>query len=194
MKKIIVSSIVALTVALVGSTVSAAYNANLSVGSTGADVSALQAFLISKNFDIPAVSSKAVAPGYFGSQTKAAVIAYQNSVKLPATGFVGPLTRGALNGTSASTVASTACPVGFTCTANPGTVVAPVTAAPVTMDGTDGSITASLSSYAGNNTIKKGETKEMIAIKLQATASPFSVTIFYVKFNTRPWLYFSTVS
>ncbi len=194
MKKTIVSSVIALTVALVGAaSVNAAYNANLSVGSTGADVSALQAFLISKGFDIKAVSSKAVAPGYFGSQTKSAVSAYQASVGLPSTGFVGPLTRGVLNGTSA-TVSTTACPVGFTCTANPGTVVTPVTPTALVMDGTDGSLTASLSSYASNVTIKKGETKDLVAVKLQATAAPVSVTRFDVRFNTRPWLYFSTIT
>ncbi|MEK7184698.1 MAG: peptidoglycan-binding domain-containing protein [Patescibacteria group bacterium] len=195
MKKIIVSSAIALTVALVGAaSVNAAYNANLSVGSTGADVSALQAFLISKGFSIPAISSGAATPGYFGSQTKSAVVAYQASVSLPNTGFVGPLTRGVLNGTS-SYVAPVAvgCPIGYTCTANPGTVVTLPPAALV-MDGTDGSITSSLSSYAGNSTIKKGETKDMVAVKLQATAAPVSVTRFDVRFNTRPWLYFGAIT
>lgn len=195
MKKIIVSSVIALTVALVGAaSVNAAYNANLSVGSTGADVSALQSLLISKGFDIKAISSGAVAPGYFGSQTKSAVMAYQASVGVPNTGFVGPLTRGVLNGTSASAPVAMGCPVGYTCTANPGTVVTPVTPSAVVMDGTDGSLTASLSSYASNVTVKKGETKDLVAVKLQATAAPVSVTRFDVRFNTRPWLYFGTVT
>jgi len=71
---------------------SAAFNTNLTVGSTGSDVSALQSWLISKGFSIPSIKSGAATPGYFGSQTKAAVVAYQTSVGLPATGFVGPLT------------------------------------------------------------------------------------------------------
>src|SRR3989338_2973787 len=115
MKRILITSIVALTVALVGATsANAAFNTNLTVGSTGPDVSALQTWLISKGFSIPAISTGVATPGYFGQQTKAAVIAYQASVKLPNTGFVGPLTRGILNG--AGVTAGGTCPAGYTCT------------------------------------------------------------------------------
>ncbi|MBP9701547.1 MAG: peptidoglycan-binding protein [Candidatus Pacebacteria bacterium] len=70
------------------------FNTNLTVGSTGADVVALQDWLASKGFlSIPAGTSK----GYFGQLTKTAVSAYQASAGLPATGFVGPMTREKLN-------------------------------------------------------------------------------------------------
>lgn len=203
MKKFLIAGIVALTVVVGAASVNAAFNTNLSVGSTGADVAALQNWLISKGFSIPAIASGAATPGYFGKQTKEAVIAYQASVKLPTTGFVGPLTRGLLNGGSTgSTVASSAmtlpftCPAGYTAPAGwvcPGTTVVVNPTTPVVMDGTDGSLTASLSSYASNVTIKKGETKDLVAVKLQATAAPVSVTRFDARFNTRPWLYFSKV-
>ena len=65
---------------------------NLFVGSKGSDVTALQQFLIDSGYSIPAG-----ATGYFGSQTKTAVIAYQKANKLPQTGFVGSLTRAELN-------------------------------------------------------------------------------------------------
>lgn len=68
------------------------FNSNLTVGSNGADVTALQQFLISGGFSIPAG-----ATGYFGNQTKDAVIAYQKASNLPSTGFVGPLTIALLN-------------------------------------------------------------------------------------------------
>lgn len=202
MKKIFITSIVALALVLGSTSVSNAqsgyvFSNYLTVGSTGADVSALQTFLIASGFDIPAISSGAAAKGYFGQQTKAAVVKYQASVGLPNTGFVGPLTVAKLNGTSGVVaVAPVACPAGYTCTALPGTVP-PVVGNPAqgtVPAGTDGSVTVSLSSFAGNNTIKKGETKDMVAVKLQATAAPVSVTRFDVRFDKRPWLYFSTLT
>jgi hypothetical protein len=85
------------------------FTADLSVGSTGSDVTALQTTLISAGYDIPSISAGAVNKGRFGSQTKTAVRLYQAAHGIPSTGFVGPLTRAALNGTSslnASTVQS----------------------------------------------------------------------------------------
>ncbi len=158
MKKFIVASIVALTVALVGAaSANAAFNANLTVGSTGSDVSALQSWLISKGFNIPSIASGAATPGYFGQQTKTAVIAYQASVGLPTTGFVGPLTREKLNGGAVTTTTTTtACPAGYTCTANPGTT--PATTVTTTLSGTDGTIADvnTLSQYS-NEEVGDGE-------------------------------------
>lgn len=73
----------------------AAYNftADLTVGSTGQDVTELQSILIAEgDLDIPTPT------GYFGILTKAAVIKYQIAHGItPASGFVGPLTRAELN-------------------------------------------------------------------------------------------------
>jgi peptidoglycan/xylan/chitin deacetylase (PgdA/CDA1 family) len=65
---------------------------HLSLRSRGADVTALQNFLIDSGFRIPAGAS-----GYFGVQTKSAVIAFQKANGLPRTGYVGPLTLALLN-------------------------------------------------------------------------------------------------
>ncbi|MCX6787114.1 MAG: peptidoglycan-binding protein [Candidatus Kaiserbacteria bacterium] len=72
----------------------AVYNfaSDLTVGSHGADVTALQQFLIDSGYAIPAG-----ATGYFGTQTKTAVIAFQKARGITQTGYVGPLTRTALN-------------------------------------------------------------------------------------------------
>jgi peptidoglycan hydrolase-like protein with peptidoglycan-binding domain len=75
---------------------------DMSVGSSSSDVASLQTVLINKGFDIPAISSGVSGKGYFGVQTKIAVIKYQASVGLPNTGYVGTLTRGKLNGNIAS--------------------------------------------------------------------------------------------
>lgn len=192
MKKLLIASGVAV-LALTSIVAAQTFSTNLTVGSTGADVVALQTALMNAGFNIPAITA-GTAKGYFGSQTQAAVKLYQASKGIPNTGFVGPLTRAALNGGAVATAAPAGwtCPVGYTCTANPVTPVNPGT--PLVMDGTDGSITATLSSYASNVTAKKGETKDMVAVKLQATAAPVSVTRFDVRFNTRPWLYFSTIT
>ena len=158
MKKYLIASIVALTVVLVGAaSVNAAFNKDLSVGSTGADVSALQTLLISKGFNIPAIASGAAQPGYFGQQTKTAVIAYQASAKLPTTGFVGPMTRGILNGgttvvpgTPSAMVLPFTCPAGYTAPAGwvcPGTTPnVPVTPGVITTKGAEGLITTKLAS------------------------------------------------
>ncbi len=69
------------------------FSNNLTVGSTGADVSALQKWLISKGHVIAAG-----ATGTFGAQTKAALMAYQASAGIsPAAGYFGPITRAKVN-------------------------------------------------------------------------------------------------
>ncbi len=67
--------------------------APLTIGSEGADVTALQNFLISAGMTIPAG-----ATGYFGSQTQAALASWQaaNGVS-PAAGYYGPITKAAVD-------------------------------------------------------------------------------------------------
>lgn len=67
---------------------------NISVGTSGQNVVALQNFLESKGFfTLPAGTTK----GYFGNLTKLALIAFQKSAGLPPTGWCGPMTRAAIN-------------------------------------------------------------------------------------------------
>ncbi len=73
---------------------------DLSVGVSNPEVALLQTWLISNGYDIPAISSGAASKGYFGMQTKAAVMRMQAANGIPNTGYVGPLTRGRLNGNS----------------------------------------------------------------------------------------------
>lgn len=62
---------------------------DLTLGATGADVTALQNLLIAQGHAIPAG-----ATGYFGSQTRAALAAYQGAHGIvPAAGYFGPITR-----------------------------------------------------------------------------------------------------
>jgi len=148
-------------VANAGTTASAAssytYNTDLTVGSTGADVTALQNQL-----------GVSPATGYFGSITKAAVVTYQTANGLPATGYVGPLTRAKLNASSSMTTTTTT-----TTTSNPVTT----TSSTVTNTGVEGILTVNLNSTpsSGQN-VYAGDSKDaLIGIKLQAQLSPINI-------------------
>ncbi|MEK9160841.1 MAG: peptidoglycan-binding protein [Patescibacteria group bacterium] len=82
-----------------GSSASGTFTMDLTLGSSGAEVTALQNFLISGGYSIPAG-----ATGYFGAQTQAALAAYQaaNGIS-PASGYFGPITRAKVNGAGGST-------------------------------------------------------------------------------------------
>lgn len=71
------------------------YLKDLGLGSTGDDVTALQKFLVASNLmAMPA----GVAYGFFGTVTQQAVKSFQTSHGItPVSGYVGPLTRAALN-------------------------------------------------------------------------------------------------
>lgn len=73
----------------------ASIDANLKYGSRGQEVIELQEFLISHNF------LKGEPTGNFYSLTRNAVIAYQKSINVTASGFVGSLTRTQINSTLA---------------------------------------------------------------------------------------------
>jgi len=66
---------------------------SLTIGSSGAEVTCLQNYLIAGDYSIPAG-----ATGYFGPQTQSAVMAWQraNAVS-PASGLFGPISRAAYN-------------------------------------------------------------------------------------------------
>lgn len=72
---------------------SATFTMDMTLGSSGAEVTALQNWLISKGYSIPAG-----ATGYFGAQTQSALAAYQaaNGIS-PAAGYFGPITRAKVN-------------------------------------------------------------------------------------------------
>ncbi len=91
----LMAQIAALQAQINGSAVTASFNADLTIGSTGSDVTRLQTWLMGKGFSIPAG-----ATGYFGVQTRAAVAAYQAANGItPAVGYFGPITRARVNAT-----------------------------------------------------------------------------------------------
>lgn len=75
------------------------FGRNLSMGDSGIEVSALQTHLESQGLLVMPVGA---SKGYFGSVTKASVIAHQGKVNVPTTGYFGPMTRAATCNTVAS--------------------------------------------------------------------------------------------
>lgn len=117
MKKVLMTTGIAiLALATIVSAQSYTFSNNLTIGSRGADVETLQTYLIAHGYSIPSIESGAAAKGYFGSQTKTAVQKFQAANGVPATGFVGPLTRGVLNAGGVASAPSGTCPAGFVCT------------------------------------------------------------------------------
>lgn len=90
MKKVHIALLVAASF-IIPSVSIASIDTNLKYGSRGGHVTELQEFLIDKGF------LAGQASGNFFSLTRKAVVAYQSSVGLPATGFVGPMTRSKIN-------------------------------------------------------------------------------------------------
>ncbi len=87
------------------------FNTDLTIGSKGADVTALQQILVNLGY---LTMPSGVAYGYFGSITKAAVIKYQLAKGItPAAGYFGAITRASVNS------------LGGTVSSGTGTVVVP---------------------------------------------------------------------
>jgi hypothetical protein len=143
-----------------------AFTSNLTIGSRGADVIALQSFLEAKGLiTIPA----GVAKGYFGALTKNAVSAYQVMKGItPTAGYFGAITRGAVQadmaamGGTTSTGTSTTCQFDAVTGApikkfdtNTGAQICPAipgsTTTTTTTSGTEGTLDVRLASTPADN-------------------------------------------
>ena len=152
------------------STASVSITSNLTVGSTGAEVTALQNFLASKGF------LTASARGYFGALTKAAVKAYQTSKGISSTGYVGPMTRAALNA-EVSTPA-----VGTTTTTTTTTGTVSTVGAEGTLSVTKGAIS--------NSTLYEGDVKApVLSLKVKAQSSDIKVSRIKLDLGTTTDIY-----
>ena len=196
------------------------FTRSLTVGSTGSDVMQLQV-LLNSNPSTQVATAGAGSPGmessYFGGLTQAALAKYQAANGItPSVGYFGPKTMAFVNA-NGSTAVSTGnlCPNGNTlasnCATAPGstgtvslcpngmTLASNCSTAPngtvVTANGTDGTLSGAQSSYVSSGIqLKKGDTKNILAVTLKASTGPVTVTRAGVHFNTRPWLLFSQVT
>ncbi len=132
------------------------FTRDLTIGSTGADVTALQSWLISKGFSIPAG-----ATGYFGTQTQAAVSAYQAARGIsPTAGYFGPTTRGRVASEGGSTT---------TTTTDGGTTTTTTTTSD--LEGTDGDIQSIdlLSQYSDEEVGEGEEDVKIYGFEIEAS-------------------------
>jgi hypothetical protein len=149
---------------------STTFTRDLTLGSTGADVVALQTWLESKGFlTIPAGTSK----GYFGELTRAALAKYQMSVGIsPAAGYFGPMTRAKISATGGTTT--------------PGTTT------PGSLSG-EGDLEFDIT-LDGDINIDLGDSDDVIEVELEAVDGDVQVERVDFYFDVRPWLYFDEVA
>lgn len=189
--KIIAGIVAVLVLVAVSATgASAAFTRSLTIGSTGADVTELQSWLVSKGYLVMPVG---VNMGYFGTLTKNAVIQFQTANGItPAAGYFGPISQakvasmGSMSGSfpagcssasgfstitgascstgSTSTVAGCTSTVGFSPTTGQKCDASVSTGGSTSLSGTDGSIddVTTLSSY-NNEQVGEGENNVKVA-------------------------------
>jgi len=141
------------------------FTQNLTIGSTGAEVTALQQMLVAQGRLVMPVG---VAYGYFGSLTQAAVASWQaaNGVS-PAAGYWGPISRAkyaSMGGTTTTT------------TTTGGTTTTTTTGGVITTTGVEGTVTVSLNPSPAGVKLYEGETsKDVLGIKLEAKSSDIKI-------------------
>lgn len=137
---------------------STTFTSDLTIGSTGSQVTALQQWLVSKGYlMMPAGTSY----GYFGALTKSALAKYQAEAGIsPASGYFGPITRAKVNAMGGTTTGGT---TGGTTTGGSTGITTP---------GVEGTISASASSSGLASTAYEGDTMVgILGIKVEAKNS-----------------------
>src|SRR3990167_2615199 len=134
------------------------FTMNLTVGSTGAEVTALQQMLVAQGHLVMPVG---VAYGYFGTLTRAAVASWQaaNGIS-PTAGYFGPISRAKANATSGGTTGG-------------GTT----TGGGITTPGVEGTLTATkaASPASGTKVYEGGSRVAVLGIEVEADLSDMKV-------------------
>jgi len=158
---------------------------NLTVGSRGTDVVALQTMLVNAGH---LVMPAGVAMGYFGPLTRAAVAKWQLSAGIsPAAGYFGPISRAYVNNGTVPPVVGGGgtCPAGYTCT--------PVGGVPgvITTPGAEGTLTVTkLGEPASGTTVREGESmKSVLGLKIDAKNSDIQIQRVKVQVGTTTTYY-----
>ena len=163
--------------------VSTTFTANLTVGSKGSQVVALQDWLETKGY---LVMPAGVAKGYFGGLTRSAVAKFQkaNSIS-PAVGYFGPTTRGIvnamlINGSTTGGTTTGGTTTGGTTTG--GTTTGGSTGV-ITTPGVEGTMTVELSSNpSSGTTLREGDVKAPV-LGLDITAKSSDIKVQRVKLD-----------
>jgi peptidoglycan hydrolase-like protein with peptidoglycan-binding domain len=145
------------------------YTRNLTMGSTGADVVALQTYLETKGFlTIPVGVSK----GYFGPLTRGALASFQASMGIaPPVGYFGPITMGRI---TADCVVTT-----------PPTTGGGNTTTPTVLQGGAGSLLdIELTSSLNNEEVGEDQTDvEVAGLDFEADGSDLEITAVQIDFD-----------
>jgi len=138
---------------------SVVFTSNLTLGSRGTEVTALQQYLVAQgNLVMPA----GVAFGYFGPLTKAALASWQaaNGVA-PAVGYWGPISRAKFVSMSPGT---------------PGALVPPGQTGGITTPGVEGTITVEVNSTPTGVKLREGDDMKAVAgIEIEAKTSDMRI-------------------
>jgi peptidoglycan hydrolase-like protein with peptidoglycan-binding domain len=152
-------------------TTSTTFTADLTVGSTGAQVTALQQMLVAQGH---LVMPAGTAMGYFGALTKAAVAKWQaaNGIS-PAAGYFGPISRAKANMSAGATGTV------------PGTTVGGSTTTGINTPGVEGTLTATIApSPTAGQTVREGDSKKaVIGVELEAKLSDIKIERIKVKLD-----------
>jgi hypothetical protein len=153
---------------------STTFTSDLTLGSTGSQVSALQSWLVSKGF---LTMPSGVAMGYFGGLTQAALARYQASVGIsPAAGYFGPITRAKVNamgGVGTGTGTGTGTSTGG-----------------ITTPGAEGTITVTSSNAGLVSTVYEGDDMAPIyGVQVEAKNSDIAVQRIKVNLGTDSKIY-----
>ena len=154
------------------------FSKDLTLGSKGADVTALQQLLITKGY-LTAVSAPT---GYFGALTQKALAAYQSAEGIsPAVGYFGPKTRAFVNSMSVATPAAPSTPVTPGSPVTTPSVVAPATGLAVSV-ASDNPAIGSIISSSGSSGSGSAARVPVLGVNFTAGNSG-AVTISEVKFH-----------
>lgn len=148
-----------------GATVSTQFTADLTVGSTGSQVVALQQMLVAQGH---LVMPAGVAYGYFGPLTQAAVAKWQAANGIaPAVGYFGPISRAKANASGGATGTVPGTTIGG------GTTVGGV----ITTPGVEGTITVTKnpSPASGTKVYEGGSKVSVLGIKIEAKTSDMRI-------------------
>ncbi len=196
-----IASLQAQLAASQGTTMTASFSRSLTMGSKGSDVTALQNWLISKGYTIPAG-----ATGYFGAQTRTALAAYQaaNGIS-PAAGYFGPITMKAVNAggstTTTTTTTTTGCAAGAAFSSTTGQACGTSTTTTGHLTGGEGSLDNFKIVGSSNTSFNQGDSEQAYGFEFKADGSDLQVNrVDYDIYNSngagtqRPWNVFQTAT
>lgn len=154
------------------------FTSDLTIGSTGSQVTALQQWLVQKGY---LVMPAGAAYGYFGNLTKTALAKYQAEAGIsPAVGYFGPITRAKVNAMAGGTT------TGGTTTG--GTTTGGTTG--ITTPGAEGTLSVTTNSAGLVSTVYEGDDMQPIyGINVEAKNSDIAIQRIKVNLGTDSKIY-----